>query len=953
MNLIRVGWVVVASVVRASLGQEERLVDCAGLNLDGPSLRVTVPGVSDSDGLDRVLAPKVELDLTVQLEGQLENPFAEPISSQLGLVLNVTVQHPGGTLAVEDIEAVILDGGPIPPGESVGFQVGGQNLIRQLLGSSFITDQGAISRLFDDEISIRVAGQVSLFSTAGGVVTLLDASVTQGSVRLLWDQATNNAFRDWNQTTPASWFSDENWSPTGVPESSETAIFGFVNATGTATGVLDLFANPQQVDIFGGSFQFNSDLLVNAERLRVGVNQDENSTTLEMSSSSLVLTDALVGTPQGDFSSLRILSDATLEVTRLDVGVSGPAELILKESFVQANRLRVGYAPIDALDKYDGRLELRENVTLAGDIFELQGALDLTGEGSPMQFNTFVVDDLGQAAFPGNGGHVENSGLLQVASVGATILGDYTQSGEDQGISGRLQVGLNTFSGELNRLQIDGQAQLAGGLEIVWPDGIAPTNSELLSAESIAGEFPVRRFIGGDGASAVKFSKSKPFGASVLRIENDGPADPLSLARSTGFDFPSDFLDVEVGDINNDGLNDVAAVVLGLQGLPEVELQLAQIDPDTQQLIFTRVSLDVPAGATDITFGDTNFDSIPDLCVAGLEGTFAVANGLEDGSFEPFQTVLAGYGEVADVRAFSAPSEPLDVLLLDRTNSRLRRIQAVNTLLGSGFSDQDQGGTDDDPSEIDPVPGTGKKNDNAVVTSSGSVQITNGSKKKSRGNNTIAASGFGDNSSPLSLVSTPAIHVTLHRDRGSFEVHRITTGGQLGGGVEFMFSNPSEMDQFEPVDLDLGDFDGDGDADIAVALTTMDAKGLPQGVVRLLRADWDGSGGVTFVDTPLQAFGSSIDAIRASDFDGDGVDELLLFRESTFLMGEGLTVDVLRRSVLAGDVNADGQVGFADLLLVLARWGEDCGDCPEDISGNGVVDFEDVLALLTNWTGAP
>ena len=953
MNLIRVGWVVVASVVRASLGQEERLVDCAGLNLDGPSLRVTVPGVSDSDGLDRVLAPKVELDLTVQLEGQLENPFAEPISSQLGLVLNVTVQHPGGTLAVEDIEAVILDGGPIPPGESVGFQVGGQNLIRQLLGSSFITDQGAISRLFDDEISIRVAGQVSLFSAAGGVVTLLDASVTQGSVRLLWDQATNNAFRDWNQTAPASWFSDENWSPTGVPESSETAIFGFVNDTGTATGVLDLFANPQQVDIFGGSFQFNSDLLVNAERLRVGVNQDENSTTLEMSSSSLVLTDALVGTPQGDFSSLRILSDATLEVTRLDVGVSGPAELILKESFVQANRLRVGYAPIDALDKYDGRLELRENVTLAGDIFELQGALDLTGEGSPMQFNTFVVDDLGQAAFPGNGGHVENSGLLQVASVGATILGDYTQSGEDQGISGRLQVGLNTFSGELNRLQIDGQAQLAGGLEIVWPDGIAPTNSELLSAESIAGEFPVRRFIGGDGASAVKFSKSKPFGASVLRIENDGPADPLSLVRSTGFDFPSDFLDVEVGDINNDGLNDVAAVVLGLQGLPEVELQLAQIDPDTQQLIFTRVSLDVPAGATDITFGDTNFDSIPDLCVAGLEGTFAVANGLEDGSFEPFQTVLAGYGEVADVRAFSAPSEPLDVLLLDRTNSRLRRIQAVNTLLGSGFSDQDQGGTDDDPSEIDPVPGTGKKNDNAVVTSSGSVQITNGSKKKSRGNNTIAASGFGDNSSPLSLVSTPAIHVTLHRDRGSFEVHRITTGGQLGGGVEFMFSNPSEMDQFEPVDLDLGDFDGDGDADIAVALATMDAKGLPQGVVRLLRADWDGSGGVTFVDTPLQAFGSSIDAIRASDFDGDGVDELLLFRESTFLMGEGLTVDVLRRSVLAGDVNADGQVGFADLLLVLARWGEDCGDCPEDISGNGVVDFDDVLALLTNWTGAP
>ena len=126
MNLIRVGWVVVASVVRASLGQEERLVDCAGLNLDGPSLRVTVPGISDSEGLDRILDPKIELDLTVQLEGQLENPFEEPISSELGLVLNVMVQHPGGTLEVEDIATVMLDGGPIAPGQSVGFKVGGR-----------------------------------------------------------------------------------------------------------------------------------------------------------------------------------------------------------------------------------------------------------------------------------------------------------------------------------------------------------------------------------------------------------------------------------------------------------------------------------------------------------------------------------------------------------------------------------------------------------------------------------------------------------------------------------------------------------------------------------------------------------------------------------------------------------------------------------------------------------
>ncbi|MEC8100757.1 MAG: hypothetical protein VX109_00645, partial [Planctomycetota bacterium] len=102
--------------------------------------------------------------------------------------------------------------------------------------------------------------------------------------------------------------------------------------------------------------------------------------------------------------------------------------------------------------------------------------------------------------------------------------------------------------------------------------------------------------------------------------------------------------------------------------------------------------------------------------------------------------------------------------------------------------------------------------------------------------------------------------------------------------------------------------------------------------------------------TPLQAAGTPISAIRAGDFNDDGVDELLLFRESTFFMGGGLTVDVLQRNDVVGDVNGDGEVGFADLLLILARWGEACGDCPEDLSGNGVVDFDDVLALLTNWT---
>ncbi len=950
MNLIRVGWVVMASIVRVSLGQEERLVDCSGFDLDGPSLRATVAGVDDPLGREQVIDPRIELNFLVELDGRLQNPFSEPISSQLDLNLTVIVQHPGGTLEVADTASLVLDGGPIAPGQSVGFKIDGQNLVRQLNGSADITDLGGIARLYADAISIRVGGEVSLFSAAGGVVSLIEADVTEGVVRLVWEQMINNAIRGWNQTAPAAWFSDQNWSPFGVPTFSQTAIFGSINETGTVEGNPEDVANPMQVDVSRGSFLFDRDLEINANRLRVGVNQDNISTSLELRSSSLSLANASAGAPQSGFSSLRVFPDSILAASRLDVGVAGSAELILKESVVQAERLRVGYAPIDALNTYDGQLQLGSNVTLGGGLFELQGDLSLVGGASPMQFLALVIDDLGKAVFPGNFGEVENRGLLKVAGGGALISGNYTQAGEDGRTSGRLQTGLNPSTDELNRLEVEGEAQLGGGLEIIWPDGVMPTSSDVLLASSIVGEFPVRHFIGGDGTSAVQFTEGNGLGAQVLRLENAGSADPLPLVLSSSFDFPSGFRDIEIGDVNNDGLNDLAAVVLGVQGLPEIELQLAQMDSDNNQLNFVRVSLDAPSDATDITFGDANFDQLSDLCVAGLEGNFAVAAATEDGSFEPFQVVLSGYGEVADIQAISPPSDPLDLFLLDRTNSRLRRIQAVNTLLGSGLSDEDEGGTDDDPTEIDPVPGTGKKNVSAVVTSIGSVTLTSGSKKKNRGNNTTAAAGTGNIFSPLSMVSTPAIHVTLHRDRASFEVHRITNGGQLGGGVEFLLMNPNTDDLLDPVDLDLGDFDGDGDADIAVAFATTNIQGLPQGVVRLLRADWDASGGVTFVDTPLQALGSPIEAIRAGDFDGDGTDELLLFRESTFFLGGGLTVDVLQRNDVVGDVNGDGEVGFADLLLVLARWGEACGDCPEDLSGNGVVDFDDVLALLTNWT---
>ncbi|MDY7109162.1 MAG: C1 family peptidase [Planctomycetota bacterium] len=48
------------------------------------------------------------------------------------------------------------------------------------------------------------------------------------------------------------------------------------------------------------------------------------------------------------------------------------------------------------------------------------------------------------------------------------------------------------------------------------------------------------------------------------------------------------------------------------------------------------------------------------------------------------------------------------------------------------------------------------------------------------------------------------------------------------------------------------------------------------------------------------------------------------------------------------DINGDGTVNTADLLLLLAAWGP-CPDCPEDINGDGTVNTEDLLLLLAAW----
>jgi hypothetical protein len=48
------------------------------------------------------------------------------------------------------------------------------------------------------------------------------------------------------------------------------------------------------------------------------------------------------------------------------------------------------------------------------------------------------------------------------------------------------------------------------------------------------------------------------------------------------------------------------------------------------------------------------------------------------------------------------------------------------------------------------------------------------------------------------------------------------------------------------------------------------------------------------------------------------------------------------------DVDGSSEVGFGDLIAILAAWGP-CPACAEDVDGSGDVGFADLVMLLADW----
>ncbi len=237
---------------------------------------------------------------------------------------------------------------------------------------------------------------------------------------------------------------------------------------------------------------------------------------------------------------------------------------------------------------------------------------------------------------------------------------------------------------------------------------------------------------------------------------------------------------------------------------------------------------------------------------------------------------------------------------------------------------------------------------------------------------------------------------------------RIVVVSGAGGGGLLSVVGPEANDLFGWVAASIGDIDGDGVPDLAVAaprgrtpLPEADPQSPPAGgaLGRVhLVAGADGSILRSIGVSDFGYFGFALRTVR--DFDGDGMGELLIsgvhftgeqtetgpFPLTPFwVLASTFTGDILMRGEgpvgapfrapffpepaywkagqvrgprtydfgFAGDVDADGDVDFADLMWLLSNWGGDGGPRSRpnlakrgDMDGSGAIGFSDLVTIL-------
>ncbi|MCP3905251.1 MAG: LamG domain-containing protein [Planctomycetes bacterium] len=201
--------------------------------------------------------------------------------------------------------------------------------------------------------------------------------------------------------------------------------------------------------------------------------------------------------------------------------------------------------------------------------------------------------------------------------------------------------------------------------------------------------------------------------------------------------------------------------------------------------------------------------------------------------------------------------------------------------------------------------------------------------------NTFGFAAYADEWAHVATVYDASANTLTNYVNGEFAATTPVAGtvnlapgaNQLRIGVPSFGESPLRGDLDEVRIWNIARSEAEIEADLFQTIT-----GTETGIVALYRLDE--AGGLT-----------AIEAVQGNDAAVSGG---AFWLPATRDADENGIPDVCEAPCPA-DLSGDGDVGFGDILEVIANWGP-CGvPCPEDLSGNGQVDFADILAIIAAW----
>jgi hypothetical protein len=439
--------------------------------------------------------------------------------------------------------------------------------------------------------------------------------------------------------------------------------------------------------------------------------------------------------------------------------------------------------------------------------------------------------------------------------------------------------------------------------------------------------------------------------AEVIEVEDAQFANPF-----TG-DLDSTPIDIRSFDADDDGTDELAVLFDGEPG----GVAVFAVSEDSAPTLIDGFSAEVGSGPVDLDAGDLDGDGLEDLLVANNtsetitvlvttlagDGTLTFTDSTINTSDMPTCVAIIDWDGDTDLDAVVGQTDPSGYqVVLDVAAS-----SSFGTLFSiPQFQLPDDSYVSDPPTCVDGgdqtsswgfVGGTRYGRIHRAAPG-GSLQVID----ELEGNNTVTIEAIeldgagGDGQIDLMVSSDEAEAIYLFQGNA-------TESDGFEDLIPVAVSEPVE-------DLLAIDADDDGDMDLVMTAPTSDTS------LVLLRNDGGSSGlvgglnGITWSKQAMNS-GNPLSEIEPGDVNTDkDVEKQVVVGAGGALdlrggvMGTMEQTNILLSIECASDLDGDGEVKVADLLILIAAWGP-CPGCDADLDKDGEVNGADLLILIGDW----